>query len=148
MNNVQISTLIDQCPLVRSKFDGIFALDTLPPVPLKDKTYICNLDPSDEPGSHWISIYTPSNGPSEYFDSYGLDAPAELEKSFLQPDYIYNQRSLQSPLSSVCGQYSLYFIWQRPLQESMNITLEIFDECYQYYNDWLVNRLIEEHFDF
>ena len=147
MNNIQLLSLIKTCPLTSSRFQGVYAIDTLPDTPIKNSTYICNLDKSDNAGTHWISIYVPKNGPVEYFDSYGLIAPRSLEDTFLNPFYLFNERSLQQPLSTVCGQYALYFIWQRLLRDSMDDVLHIFDECYQYYNDLLVNCIVEEHFD-
>ena len=148
MNTVQLTSLARSCPTSYRYFRGVYALDTIPSLLCAPSTYICNLDTSDNPGTHWISMYVPpDDSPVEYFDPYGLDAPSRLEKNFLHPVYIFNQRSIQQPLSTVCGQYALYYIWQRPLHESMNKVLQIFDECYQYYNDCLVNSLVETHFD-
>lgn len=149
MNNLQLSALVNSCPETKSRFKGVFAVNTLPRLTSsRDTTYICNLDKTNDPGSHWVSVYVPkSKAPVEYFDSYGLDAPPEIEQNSLKSVYVYNTRSLQQPFSAVCGYYALYFVWQRPLHESMDDVLDIFDECYQYYNDSVVTRLVETHFD-
>jgi len=34
-------------------FDGVFSIDTLPDKP---HLLICNTDPSNKPGRHWVSI--------------------------------------------------------------------------------------------
>jgi len=52
-------------------FDDVYSVDTLPSHP-RDVTLVCNLDPSDQPGTHWVAIYVDSSGThAEYFDSYG-----------------------------------------------------------------------------
>ena len=35
-------------------FDGVFSVDTLPRTP---RLLVCNTDPSDRPGRHWVVIY-------------------------------------------------------------------------------------------
>ena len=57
--------------------------------------------------------------------------------------------SYNTPLSAVCGQYCIFYVWQRGLLSSpaatMNSVLSIFTPNDQYYNDSLVNTLVEEH---
>ena len=152
MNSLQLSALINASPDVRRYFQGVYALDSLPSVGVRNSTYICNLDNSHEEGSHWIALYVPStkDAPVEYFDSYGLAAPKYLEHGLLSESnvryYLYNKRPIQQLLSATCGQFCLYFIMKRPQVQSMDIVLSIFKDCSLLYNDLLVNRLVESYF--
>jgi len=152
MNTAQLTSLARSCPITRIYFHGVYASDTLPSS-ASFGTYICNLDSSEKPGSHWVSFYVPRDPykPVEYFDSYGLEAPPSMFELFLSRKgevdyYVYNNRTVQHLQSAVCGQYSLYFIWQRPIRRSMDNVLSIFDSDCHLYNDILVNNEIEQHF--
>ena len=112
---------------------------------IKPSSYICNLDPSTMPGSHWVCLYFPPKGLPEYFDSFGFP-PLEPFELFLGKSYRFNPCFIQYPLSTVCGQYCIYFLWQRSLNKSMNIILSQFDENDLLFNDIFVNNAIENHF--
>ena len=153
MNTVQLTSLARSCPTTMRYFRGVYASDTIPSLHhIENSTYICNLDTSDKPGSHWVSFYVPplDTEPIEYFDSYGLRAPSDFERTFLSGRdcsyYLYNNRTIQYLSSAVCGQYALYFIWQRPIQRDMDSVLNIFDSDVHLYNDLIVNSLVEVHF--
>ncbi len=47
-------------------FDGVFrySMDNLPDDP---HLLVCNTDPSDKPGRHWIAIYVDENGRGDFF---------------------------------------------------------------------------------
>ena len=52
-----------------SALTGVFSSDRLP---TKPRLLVCNTDPSDESGEHWIAIYVDDDGHyAEYFDSLG-----------------------------------------------------------------------------
>ena len=148
MNTLQLTSLARSCPSTNRFFRGVFASDTLPITPHPQSTYICNLDSSDKPGTHWIAFFVPKDDdePVEYFDSYGFPAPPLLFDGFLRDTYVFNTRCLQHLASAVCGQYCLFYIWLRPLCPSMDSVLSVFDDDLQLYNDLLVNYLIETHF--
>jgi len=147
MNSSELDCLARSCPVTRLCFRGVYARDTLPKL-RANSTYICNLDTSSQNGSHWIAIYKPKSNdePIEYFDSYGLYAPAMIEQRFGDDYYLYNERTIQHFISSVCGQYALYYIWQRPIQKCMNDVLVKFNNNGDLSNDFLVNRMVKEHF--
>ena len=156
MNTVQLTCLARSCPTTKKYFRGVYASDTLPHLAdsSNSSTYICNLDSSDKPGSHWVSFYVPRehSKPVEYFDPYGLDAPTDFEQNILSRShsidyYLYNTRTVQHLSSAVCGQYALYFVWRRPIERSMDSVLSIFDNNDHLYNDLLVNHLVERHFE-
>ena len=45
--------------LYAKRFDGVFSSDRLP---TKPRLLVCNTDPSDESGEHWIAIYVDDDG--------------------------------------------------------------------------------------
>lgn len=78
---------------------------------------IYNTDPHNKSGSHWIANYIdiPKHR-CYYFDSYGYEAPKQIQKFMqwlvLQDPQIklaYNARRFQFK-GSECGMYSMYFI--------------------------------------
>ena len=44
-------------------FDGVFSIDNLPDNP---HLLVCNTDPSDRPGQHWIAIYVDEDGRGDF----------------------------------------------------------------------------------
>jgi len=86
-------------------FRGVFSCDTLPET-LVYGLIVCNTDPHDKPGEHWIAMYI-DGGRGEYFDSFGR-APAKVFKDYLNRycnTWIFNERQLQSICSRFCGHY-------------------------------------------
>jgi len=86
-------------------FDGVFSIDTLPERP---RLLVCNTDPSDEPGRHWVAICV-REGRGECFDSFGR-APNAIFARYLNCVYwTFNDRRLQSIVSRFCGHYCIYY---------------------------------------
>lgn len=78
----------------------------------KDNSFVCNTADSHSEGEHWIAIYINSIGCGEYFDSYGF-GPNRVFKDFLETyshNWTYNTISLQTPLTTVCGQYCVCWL--------------------------------------
>ena len=74
---------------------------------------VVNMDKSNKPGSHWVTmLITPKQ--VEYFDSYGLKPPKNIEKFIekLKLPYVYNKQRHQYS-ESECGMYSIYYIVKR-----------------------------------
>jgi len=78
---------------------------------------IYNLDPHFKGGSHWVAVYIDlKQHRTYYFDSYGLQAPIQIQK-FMKwlttqdsaMKLYYNGRRFQYE-NSECGMYSMYFI--------------------------------------
>lgn len=82
---------------------------------------VFNLDPHDEPGSHWVSFFTNlKTGEINYFDSYGYKPPNEViklvkrlkqqgQENNIRMKYSYNSNRHQYK-NSECGVYSIFFI--------------------------------------
>ena len=53
-------------------FDGVFPLDGLKSIKHKPALVICNTDPSDKPGKHWLLFFFHGNIVN-FYDSLGND---------------------------------------------------------------------------
>lgn len=83
---------------------------------------VFNLDAHDEPGSHWVSMYSDFNkGEVYYYDSYGIFPPEEIkilmERISIQgikikgePFKLYYNDIRHQYKNSECGVYSMNFI--------------------------------------
>ena len=96
----------------------------------KRPTYIIvNTAESNRLGSHWVGIYLPDTGPVEFFDSLGK-SPSHYHlyfHTFLQSfgsGYIWNKVAYQSPDSTLCGEYCLFFGYYRCRGVSMQNILK------------------------
>ena len=131
MNNLQLTRLMKTDTCLRNNTLGVFPSDKLP-----EKIYklpvclIANTDPSNEPGKHWVAFYIDSEGRGEFFDSYGREPENPNFRNFLETNcetYGWNDRRLQGYISSVCGQYCLYYLYRRCRGTSLREFLSEFD---------------------
>ena len=60
LNNVQLDYLARDDPQLNPVFYGTVACDRLPKSPVKTQPqgYIVNTDPHDQPGQHWLAVWT------------------------------------------------------------------------------------------
>jgi len=101
----------------RRNFGGIFAADTVPKSLKKNHFIIVNLDPQHLPGSHWIGVVR-LNNLVECFDSLGTTAE---KQDFLKSKFVfrgvthlsYNVTSVQPLTSHKCGEFVLYYLFER-----------------------------------
>lgn len=83
-------------------------------------SYVLNLDPHTEHGSHWVTIFINRNKKQiEYFDSEGQKSNNRYINNFLNIlkkkykfDIVYNTRQFQFT-GVQCGFYCVYYIIQR-----------------------------------
>ena len=54
-------------------FDGIYSIDTLKNIKEKPELIICNTDPSDKPGEHWVLFFFDNDGSVDFYNSLGRD---------------------------------------------------------------------------
>lgn len=152
MNNVEIFEMMKTHPYTRLVFAGVFARDTLPiePRSRRPAAYIVNTADSYSLGEHWVCIYIPSVGPKEYFDSFGQILSIDpIFEQFMNYDYIKNCVVLQNMLTTVCGQYCLYYISMRFMfRERMNdVILNLLDCKRANVNiDAMINQFCREMF--
>ena len=84
-------------------FLGVFPADKIPAVVngwKRPAAYVDNIDTSDKPGKHWITVWHRRGGDTEYFDSYGipLENYIDVSKHLLPTTKIVasNSKCLQS----------------------------------------------------
>ena len=89
-------------------FDGVFSIDNLPDDP---RLLVCNTDPSNRPGRHWIVIYVDEDGRGDFFDSFGRRSNDYFERYMNRHclSWNFNDKQLQSVVSKFCGHYCIYF---------------------------------------
>ena len=100
-------------------FLGAYPCDMIPNIG-PNQGVIVNTDPRDKPGTHWVAIYRPTQGPVEYFDSFGLPplVPATIDyMSRIAPrGWTYSISNLQHDVSDSCGHHCLNFMKHRLLE--------------------------------
>ena len=149
----QIYKCLKSNPTTAKFFKGVYSADEIPEEKIKDEKktrfYIYNLSKSDEPGSHWVALMlNPKPNYNLYFDSFG-DPPPEnsIFKHFMKHKFQYNSVQLQSPFSTVCGQWCMFFISEMccgiPLDDMIN-GFKKFKTFLE--KDYIVNRFVYEVF--
>lgn len=118
---------------------GIFPIDKLPQNHTIDSFYFINTDPSYLPGEHWVGAFFPEKSPPEFFDSIGQYPSIYSENitQFLGEKFIYNPVRLQTPYSSTCGLYCLYYLYHRCRDLPFMDILQVFSKNTNY-NDNIV----------
>ena len=108
MDTQTIERFIARDPICGSSFQGVFSIDTLPRNP---HLLICNTDPSYKPGRHWIADYVDQRGRGEFFDSFGRPPDKHFERYMNEHcvNWTFNDKQLQSVISSFCGHYCCFY---------------------------------------
>ena len=150
MNADELSTLLKTHPETRNVFVGVAARDTLPKKPRRRRpcAYICNTAKAHPHlGEHWVCFYFKKKAPPEYFDSNGMSPQFASFQRFLGGYWKENRLMLQSPLSTVCGQYCMFYI----LMRNKGYTMEEIQSWFSPYdllkNDQNVNRTVNALFN-
>ena len=86
-------------------FKGIFSRDNLPNQIDEPEVGIINLDRKSGPGTHWVCYRNVDKHICEYFDSFGLIMPTEIQKYLRTSDdkIIYSTDEIQERDSVLCG---------------------------------------------
>ena len=137
-----IGLLAKRC---KDNFLGVFPCDRLPQrlPPRRPLLLVCNTDPHDEPGEHWIVIYVGANSNGEYFDSLGATAPL-IFKPFLDKHcakWCSNVMQTQSVLSKFCGHYCVFYCLFKCLDYSLSDILNCFSSDTAL-NDLMVHKFV------
>ena len=101
MDTEQIERLLAEDSYTKSIVVGVLAKDCLPKTGIVryPAAFVCNTQASDKPGQHWICMFR--QGEFVYF----------LEKNSVT--WSFNEKTLQSPLSNVCGQFCVMYLLHR-----------------------------------
>ena len=134
MNANQIYSGLKGNQITSNDIRGIFPINLLEKYGevkrAKNNAFVCNTAIDSHPGQHWIAIFIDYNSNGEYFDSYG-QPPNEIFSRFLDKhctEWYWNDIILQSPFSSVCGQYCMYYIYGKSCNLQMTDITEVLCE--------------------
>ena len=145
MDTKQIERMLALDSRTKDVVRGVVAKDELPTriVGACPTAFVCNTHDADKPGQHWIVIYIDGDR-GEYFDSYGLPPLHTTFRTFLNNcclEWTYNNTTLQSPLSNVCGQNCVAYLLFRCRNVPMKMFVNLFgkdlvaNDCRVF--DWL-----------
>ena len=112
MNGAQILDRLSQDAVTFAKCCGVYARDKLPLNVPVDQFCVCNTDIWTKNGRHWILIYFPPSGPTEFFDPLGEKPNAEFIQ-FMGDDYMYSTQRYQSTNSTACAFYCIFFAYMK-----------------------------------
>ena len=144
MNTLEIDAILRDDRRTAKVFKGVYASDELPARTSIDSLFVCNTDPSDRPGTHWIVVYVEYKRKSDYFDSFGT-APTipEIER-FLNDnstEWIYNDKPVQEITSDACGHHCIFFAVYRCIGFNMNSIVDMYTND-KSFNDDIVKMFV------
>jgi len=150
MDTQQIIEILSKNVKTKHSFLGVFASDQLPStIPHYPVCFVANTDKSSEEGSHWVAFYVNSPTSICFFDSYG-NPPMYFEGGISRyveyyEDLEFNPMRLQSNVTSVCGQYCIYYLYAKCNDCSLNDILLSFIPN-QLCNDRKVHHFVTKRF--
>jgi len=127
MNAQQIYRILStKC---KDTFLGVYPIDRLPQrlPPRRPLLLVCNTEPHDKPGEHWIVMYIDARQ-GEYFDSYG-EMPQRRFKIYMEKfcwSWLPNDKKLQSIISFYCGHYCIFYCLYKTLGYDMKSITDCF----------------------
>jgi hypothetical protein len=141
MNSTKIHQMLkERC---RRVFLGVFTKDQLPRKlpPRRPLLLVCNTDPHDKPGEHWIVMYIDRIG--EYFDSFAQEPPRTFQL-YLEKHckaVVTNNKTMQSVISAYCGHYCVFYCLMKTLNYSLKEIVDAFTSDTAL-NDFIVHRFV------
>jgi len=117
MDTKQLWNALSLNPVTNKYFDGIYSSDTLKEIEEKPSLIICNTDPSNKPGEHWILFFFSKNS-VDFYDSLGREITyygnvfIDFVKNFAYDCKQCTDRT-QPIKSDLCGQYCLYYAFKK-----------------------------------
>ena len=146
LNTEDIKNLLLNDKRTKTSFRGVFASDELPLTAPTSSLYICNTDPSSQPGKHWIAIYIDNQRKADFFDSFGMHPSVERFEKFLKNNsrrWTHSNKVLQHPLSDACGYHCIFFSVYRCVGFDMNAIVNMYTNN-PMYNDAIVKEFVQE----
>jgi len=152
LTDQQLTYLAEKDPNLKWKYVGTLPCDGLPkhPVKTRPRAYIVNTDPHDQPGQHWIALWT-QNNLCEVMDSYALPLEVYQQAKPLQ-DWVMkhwkyvvsNGSSLQGLHSKACGHYALMYLKLKARGGTLQDFVQHFSDYDRVNNDHLVGEFLKE----
>lgn len=128
MDTKQLWNALSLNPVTNKYFDGIYSSDTLKEIKEKPTLIICNTDPSNKPGEHWVLFFFSKNS-VDFYDSLGREITyygnvfLDFVKKFAD-DVKQCLKRTQPVKSDLCGQYCLYYAFAKcnglPMEKIIN----------------------------
>ena len=149
MNTNQLLKCVRTDPQLNSQCAGVYPVNRIPKPEGRPECVIANLDPHNRKGSHWIAIHIDHDGYGEFFDSYGRQPEKKQFLKYLKEncnDWTATGKVLQSPFSSTCGQYCIYYLYSKIRGLSTTEILSVFNENLEM-NDTKVTNWLNKKFD-
>ena len=139
---------------MKRAFDGVYPIDMLPEKHQVNydkygQAYmVVNLDPHYKTGSHWVSLCISPNDDlyDEYFDSYGQEPP-KIVREYLGNNYLWQCKQLQNDLSTICGQWCMFYIREKCRKRALTEIVGTFPGKDTLENDKKVNAIVNREFD-
>ena len=136
-------------PNLAPYFAGMFASDRLPTHPIRDRPrgYIVNIDTHDQPGSHWIALWT-DDEMCPVMDSFSIPLhmyePPNLFDWLTDHFDVYekNRHAMQAMDSQACGLYDLMFL----VHMSVGGTLDTFADMFSHHDFVKNDRRVAQWF--
>ena len=153
LSNQYIEKLMFKLSINHQKFKGVKPCDIF----LKEiennqhtlqegDSFIINMSSSNNPGSHFVSIFIPSYNEAEYFDSFGLPSfDSNINKAFKMAKLKVTEfnKNIQDLSSQFCGLYCIaYLIWRQLGLEKEKFA-RIFNSESKIMNDATVLKLLK-----
>lgn len=154
MQGTELSNFINTFPALKTHFQGVFSINTMPKGLKKRNFFFANTDESFKPGTHWFFVFCNDKNQLELFDSLGVND--EKLARFLKfnkiskKEIVYNDSSVQKLSSNLCGYFVLYFALNRLFNVDLsfkNVINEIFDSNPNNNDDKVRDFLKELNFD-
>lgn len=117
MLSPEIVEFFKSFPELNRFFLGVFSIDTLPRKIALNHFLICNTDTSNGSGIHWFALFRSTKRNLECFDSLGVTN--EKQEILRGINFVgvkklkFNESQIQPDDSILCGQYSIYFLFER-----------------------------------
>jgi hypothetical protein len=124
MRGSEFKNYFDKIELVKKQFLKVTSIDEIPRTIKLKHFLICNLSPSDKPGSHWVAIVRSEKDTLEIFNSLGTKSLTLYNEYFnfrTKFNIEYNEEQFQSNESSSCGYFCIYFMVHRILNFDMSL---------------------------
>ena len=150
MNTLQIDNALRSNPVTSPSFRGVFAADRLPILDHSiPSCYVANCSNADTKGSHWVAFYQDQPAVIEIFDSY--EKPLNFHSAHLAAftrglKEVWQVQTLQQPMSTVCGHYCLYFLYNRCCGQSYEQLIQSFTKN-AFINDKVVCQYVNRCFN-
>ena len=121
LSNFEIEAL---CRFYQIPLRGVFYKDQLSSVKYQNGNYIVNLDSSitNRGGTHWCLLIV-KGSQIAWFDSFGANAPLEVQEFIHHRKYGFNNWIIQDLTSSLCGFYCLGLL----LNQNMDLFVSMND---------------------